>query len=1584
MTTALRAGGVLCLLLAVMAAAPSLGAGLAPIVMDYQFAPPEVARDSNGFHRVSVAGLSEWGPVGGPVLPHRGCFILLPPNREVAALTVTPSAWITLPDRYQVAPGQRPIPLSYQGPIERTPPDPAIYTSHQWFPAETWSGMSVQRWRGHQMLALTLTPVRYLPASGQLQWASRIRVRVDLQPMSAPAAADSLRVSQLPEDIRYLRRHVDNPQMVASYDAASDAIPTATYDYVIITSTALQNASGPYTFQDLVADKQAQGMTATIVTTEYIYANYAGVDNQAKIREFIKYAYNNWGTHHLLLGGDADGQAVGGESEPAIVPARGFTINGDCCQDPNIPADMYYGCLDGTFDNNGNGQYGEPDDGVGGGEVDLLAEVHVGRACVDSDQEVSDFVRKTLEYEAGAAPRPVWMVGEYLGFGGVADWGGNYKDEIKDGCNLYGYTTMGFLNAPGSAMYDLSTLYDRDWPGNDWPKAELIDTINSNIHIINHLGHANNTYVMKLQNYDVDAFTNTSYFFGYSQGCYAGAFDNRDIWEGGGYYIPDDCISEHLTVGAHGAVGFIANSRYGWGASDTNGPSQHFDRDFWDAVLGENIMEAGAANDDSKWDQVQLGYVASQLVARWCCYETNLFGDPALVLKVGLSSQGWVRLDRPSYAIPDTVTITVGDVDLDLNPLAPDTALVQIASTTETTPESLLLTETGNGSRMFVGDIPLAAGAPAADGQLQVANGDLITVTYIDANDGMGGTNVLRTATALVDTAAPIFAGLSSAAAGDGSVTLTWSAASDPSPPVHYHVYRSQTPGGQDFGSPLAAVGDLSYQDTTVTNWQTYYYVVRASDALGNEETNTTERSATPRAEDVAASFPLDTNPGWTCQGLWWFGVPYGSGSSCGDPTSGHTGANVYGYNLFGDYTDSMSAQYLTSTPIDCSRFETVSLHFWRWLGVEDSYWDHAAVEASNNGSTWMTVWEHAGGSFCDGQWVKQTFDLTSVAAGKPAVRLRWRMGPTDGSVTYPGWNIDDIEVRGMPSVTSLGTVTLDRNSYAPALPVRVRVLDLDMNTNPAVADQVTVQMTSTTESTPEALVCTELGVSSGIFQGTISLGAGAPAHDGILQVADGDTITASYFDADDGTGHSGTRTDTAGVDGTGPTFAGLTTALPGDGYALLSWSAANDMSAPVSYNIYRAETPGGQNFGAPIASAPLTSYRDETVTNGLVYYYVVRAQDAVGNEESNTVEKSVRPRARSVVYSWNLDTVPAGWAGEGLWAYGRPTGGGDPCDPASGHTGLNVLGYNLHGNYPDGMWDPEYLTTSAIDCSWLTGVALRFWRWLGIEDHMWDQAAVEASLDGSRWQTVWENPDSITCDGQWVSCMYDLSSLADQHPTLYLRWRMGPTDYMISYEGWNLDDIEIWGIGGFRDVPFAYWSYSQIMACYYAGIVTGYPDHTYRPAQPVDRAQMAVYVARALARGDPGVPPGPPEATFSDVPNSHWAYKYIEYAVDQGVVQGYPDGTYVPTRQVDRGQMAVFIARALVAPAGDPGVPDPGCDTPPFTDVACDHWARRYIQYIKSQGVSSGYGDGSYRPAQIVSRGEMAVYVQRAFDLPG
>jgi hypothetical protein len=164
----------------------------------------------------------------------------------------------------------------------------------------------------------------------------------------------------------------------------------------------------------------------------------------------------------------------------------------------------------------------------------------------------------------------------------------------------------------------------------------------------------------------------------------------------------------------------------------------------------------------------------------------------------------------------------------------------------------------------------------------------------------------------------------------------------------------------------------------------------------------------------VVYSWPLDTNPGWATEGQWAFGQPLGGGSHARDPLAGHTGTNVYGYNLAGDYTNSMPRYCLTTAAIDCSGVSGVELRFWRWLGIEAGSYDHAGIEVSPDGTTWVSIWEHAGNYVNESAWTQKIYSLAGVADNQPVVYIRWAIGATDGGVTYHGWNIDDIEIWGM------------------------------------------------------------------------------------------------------------------------------------------------------------------------------------------------------------------------------------------------------------------------------------------------------------------------------------------------------------------------------------------------------------------------------------------------------------------------------------------------------------------------------------------------------------------------------------------
>ena len=197
-------------------------------------------------------------------------------------------------------------------------------------------------------------------------------------------------------------------------------------------------------------------------------------------------------------------------------------------------------------------------------------------------------------------------------------------------------------------------------------------------------------------------------------------------------------------------------------------------------------------------------------------------------------------------------------------------------------------------------------------------------------------------------------------------------------------------------------------------------------------------------------------------------------------------------------------------------------------------------------------------------------------------------------------------------------------------------------------------------------------------------------------------------------------------------------------------------------------------------------------------------------------------------------------------------------------------------------------------------------------------------------------------------------------------------------------------GTVDFTDVGPGHWAYNEIMACVAAGVVQGYPGNIYLPDKAVTRAQMAVFIARALAGGEGQVPEPQGDPTFTDVSDDCWGYPHIEYCADNNVVEGYTGGTYQPAWTVTRAQMAVFIARSIVTPTGEAGLePYEAPETPTFLDVPTHYWCYKHVEYLAEHAIVEGYPDylgpglNAYLPLNVVDRAQMAVYIKRAFELP-
>jgi parallel beta-helix repeat protein len=119
-------------------------------------------------------------------------------------------------------------------------------------------------------------------------------------------------------------------------------------------------------------------------------------------------------------------------------------------------------------------------------------------------------------------------------------------------------------------------------------------------------------------------------------------------------------------------------------------------------------------------------------------------------------------------------------------------------------------------------------------------------------------------------------------------------------------------------------------------------------------------------------------------------------------------------------------------------------------------------------------------------------------------------------------------------------------------------------------------------------------------------------------------------------------------------------------------------------------------------------------------------------------------------------------------------------------------------------------------------------------------------------------------------------------------------------------DDSNV-GANGFRDVNTGYWAKTYIEALANQNIIAGFPDGTFRPNEPVTRAQFAAIITKALT------PPVKREGfQFRDVQRSFWGYDAIQAAYKSEFVAGYPDGTFKPQQQIPRVQALVALANGL------------------------------------------------------------------------
>ncbi len=502
-----------------------------------------------------------------PKLPIKSIFLALPPNVSVKDINILPEQ-IQIEGEYNIPLALPPIPISQN-------PQSVIRNLQLFdgiFPENVAEIGKIQCFRGYSLLPINVFAGQC--DGKRLYWNRTILIEINLKKPKILSTPELFRGDD--KDKAFIETLVVNPELIQKYKPLKKKTPITEYQYVIITDQSLQSA-----FQPLINNKIARGITATIKTTQWIYETYQGRDDQERIRNFIKNYYTHHSTEYVLLGGDVE-----------LVPYRGVYAEVDEYIDHDIPADIYFSCLDGDWNNDGDNIFGELID-----DVDLFPDVYVGRAPVNTIEETEAFVRKVLVYQGILKELLIaWMADSQSDCADI-------KEEIAE------YT-------PG-----YYTIYKEYESAGGVDKNRIINYINQGLGLINHAGHAHYWVVPPFNIEDVDALENKDLFIFYTVGCFAGKLEEFD------------CIGEHFINNQNGgAVAFIGNSRYGW--YEFGNPKKYsgeYDIEFFKKFFEEEYINIGKTLAWSK-----IGFIPhsdEDNPYRWIMFCLNLLGDPEMIIE---------------------------------------------------------------------------------------------------------------------------------------------------------------------------------------------------------------------------------------------------------------------------------------------------------------------------------------------------------------------------------------------------------------------------------------------------------------------------------------------------------------------------------------------------------------------------------------------------------------------------------------------------------------------------------------------------------------------------------------------------------------------------------------------------------------------------------------------------------------------------------------------------------------------------------------------------------------------------------------
>jgi len=955
------------------------------------------------FTRVEIPGLGGIGEVGQPMLPALRRFVEIP-----AGAVITADSLVL--EEQLVDLGAKGLPATLY-PVQLPQPkcdckearawrfshDPAAYQGLV-APEPLSLGEPVTI-RDHRLVMLTLAPVSYEPAKGLIHVASRVRVTLAL------TGAD-LKATQARKQ-RLASRHFDSFLIGNTLNlnfggkAAGWAYPdSAPVELLIITPPQFVTDLQPFVdwktscgYHVSVATTDVTGTTTTTIKN-HITGLYGGANPPV----------------YILMIGDSPGTLITYSESPG---GGGGT-------------DLPYVQMDG----------------------DLYPDMIIARWPIDNSTELIAMRDKILFYEQPTAANSAWLNRALFMEGSGYQGAGvtTHADVIAELMQPFGTECTRWLETANHSVADL--IADLTTGGRAWAVYSA------------HSGPSGWSGPPPLSSGDMPNFTNVDkYPLGFGHSCSSNEFHNYD-----------DVFGETTVIQAN--KGFV--SYWGGSASTYWDGDDWLERGFFDSLFDAD-MAGNASPMDRQYSQGAACYAGLTQVTLsnqsneqyyWRCY--NLDGDPTLdpftrqpiamtvgappvvppvatddftvtvsdpgrglvpgalvgvtqdgallgagytdasgtavfhidapaagsdllvrvtahnhlptdaTTMVAAGSDGVVVLNAGVYRCDATVTIDVFDNDLD----GLGTITVNLAATPSGGSTSVTLYEQAGSAVRFQGTAVLGTDLP-------VANADTLTVTYHDADVGTGLPGD-KTDTATLDCAGPVITNLQVSEIGATSAVVSWDT-DEPS-----NSWAQATPGGAVASSTdYVTAHSLLISGLDQCSW--YTVRVTSMDLLGNLRGAGPTDPFMTLQETVAFVDDVESgNIGWTAQAPWAISAE-----------ASHSPANAWSDSPGGSYANSINVS-LTSPVMNLAALSGPELRFFHTYALE-SGWDYGYLEVTTNGSTWTELAAYNGTA---SGWTEEVVDL-SAYAGSTSFQIRFRL-ETDGSQTYDGWHIDDVEISAM------------------------------------------------------------------------------------------------------------------------------------------------------------------------------------------------------------------------------------------------------------------------------------------------------------------------------------------------------------------------------------------------------------------------------------------------------------------------------------------------------------------------------------------------------------------------------------------